>query len=151
MITPFINNKLSNQEMEEFLDHVGSCKSCMEELEFYYALLTAMKQLDEDKNLSNDFRLELSGKIKRAREKVVHVRHTYFRKKAILILFMLLLAFFLGIHYAEKSVEMADVTARDNFRSRMIFQNGKDEYLERLMQQYSKEQGNNEISFPYSE
>ena len=51
MIIRFINDDLSLEELELFLDHVNSCSECREELEVYYALITAMKQLDEDEIL----------------------------------------------------------------------------------------------------
>ncbi|HPU63531.1 MAG TPA: zf-HC2 domain-containing protein [Mobilitalea sp.] len=63
LITRFINDELEIVELEEFIKHIESCSECREELEVYYALLTAMKQLDEDKNLSQDFSQELQEKI----------------------------------------------------------------------------------------
>ena len=136
MITPFINNKLNIKEMEEFLDHVDSCNKCMEELEFYYALLTAMKQLDEDKNLSGDFRMELSVKIKKSRDKIMHVKYTYYRKITILILLMMLLAFLLGISYAKESgVNTPDVTKSD-FHLRKSFNEERFHELDGKLEEY---------------
>ena len=136
MITPFINNKLNIKEMEEFLDHVDSCNKCMEELEFYYALLTAMKQLDEDKNLSGDFRMELSVKIKKSRDKIMHVKYTYYRKITILILLMMLLAFLLGISYAKESgVNTPNVTKSD-FNLRKSFYDERFHELDGKLEEY---------------
>ena len=69
MIVSFVDNKLSIEELEEFLDHVNSCKTCREELEVYYTLLTAMKQLNEDRNLSDNFSLELKEKLGKSTRK----------------------------------------------------------------------------------
>ena len=55
LIKAFINDELNINEQEEFIQHIESCPNCREELEVYYAILTAMKQLDEDKNLSGDY------------------------------------------------------------------------------------------------
>ncbi|MFT4146880.1 MAG: zf-HC2 domain-containing protein [Mobilitalea sp.] len=105
MITPFINNKLSLEELEGFLEHVNSCKDCKEELEVYYALLTAMKQLDEDKNLSSDFVQELNVKLEKSQERIIHAKYTYYRKITVLIFTMILLAFLFSISYADISLQ----------------------------------------------
>lgn len=136
MITPFINNKLDIKDTEEFLEHVKSCPDCMEELEFYYTLLTGMKQLDEDKNLSNNFRLELSGAIKKAEEKIVHARYTYYRKISILILFMILLAFLFGISYAEESSEKS----LENKYTDGKFRAKRDDFIEIQVEEYLMQQ-----------
>ncbi|MDD3174799.1 MAG: hypothetical protein PHF63_14285 [Herbinix sp.] len=140
MIMPFINNKLNIKEMEEFLDHIGSCPNCKEELVFYYALLTAMKQLDEDKNVTNDFRLALDGKIKRAQEKIIRVKYTYYRKITVLILFMILLAFLLGFQYAEKSIENVNNVTESNFHIRKSFRDERYDFLEKQLQEYLNQQ-----------
>lgn len=141
MITPFINNKLNLKEMEEFIDHIGSCPICMEELEVYYALLTAMKQLDEDKNLSSDFGMKLSKKIERAQERIFHAKFTYYRKKAILILTIFLLVILFGFRYAYKSEEMHNNVTESTFRIRNTFREERNDYLEDLLQKYQREQG----------
>lgn len=140
MITPFIDNKLNIKEMEEFLDHVDSCSKCMEELEFNYALLTAMKQLDEDKNLSDDFRLELSGKMKRARDKILHVKYTYYRKISILIMIMMLIAFLLGISYTTEIRENKDYVKESDFHLRKSFDEDRFHELDSKLEEYLNQQ-----------
>ena len=46
-IMAFIENKLPDDELREFIKHVRSCKNCYEELDIYYTLIVGMKQLDE--------------------------------------------------------------------------------------------------------
>lgn len=129
LITPFINDDLNIRDLEEFVEHVHTCKECREELEVYYALLTAMKQLDEDKNLSDDFSLELSEQLDKAREKIVHVRFLYYRKKGILILIIAFLAFLFSVqHYFTKKVEENPVTDSD-FRLRISYRQERYEKL----------------------
>lgn len=55
-IMAFIENKLPDDELREFIKHVRSCKNCYEELDIYYTLIVGMKQLDESDNISNDFK-----------------------------------------------------------------------------------------------
>ncbi len=140
MITPFINNKLNLNETEEFLDHVGSCPDCREELEVYYALLTAMKQLDEDKNISSDFGRELNEKLERTRERIFHAKFTYYRKKVILVLTILVVAFFLSISYAGNKEEEKVVTESD-YHIRYRFPSQLNSVNEQLLQNYLREQG----------
>lgn len=62
-IMAFIDNKLSGEELYDFVKHVKNCKNCSEELEIYYTLLIGMKQLDNNENLSSDFKRELDQKL----------------------------------------------------------------------------------------
>lgn len=62
-IMAFIDNKLSDEELYDFVKHVKNCKNCSEELEIYYTLLVGMKQLDNNENLSADFKRDLEKKL----------------------------------------------------------------------------------------
>ena len=55
-IMAFIENKLPDDELREFIKHVRSCKNCYEELDIYYTLIVGMIQLDESDNISTDFK-----------------------------------------------------------------------------------------------
>lgn len=70
MILPFINDQLTLEQAEAFLCHMDSCADCREELEVYFALLTAMKQLDEDQELSDNYPEDLRRKIAGIREQI---------------------------------------------------------------------------------
>lgn len=62
-IVAFIEDKLEDSESLEFVRHIRSCENCAEELEIYYTLLVGMKQLDEDKELSTDFKTQMEEKL----------------------------------------------------------------------------------------
>ena len=47
MIMPYINDELTDKELETFLDHIYGCSACHEELEIYYTLYAGLAQLDE--------------------------------------------------------------------------------------------------------
>lgn len=145
MITPFIEDKLGNKDMEIFLDHVASCKDCREELGIYYALLTAMKQLDEDKDMTGDFEQELNEKLERAREKLLHERYTYYRKKVVLIFLMILMVFIFGISYSERKLDKEEQVTESDFRIRNEFRDHNDHEIELQLQNYLKEHGTDEI------
>jgi hypothetical protein len=140
LITPFINNNLNLKETEEFLKHIDSCQKCREELEFYFVLLTAMKQLDEDKNLSNDFHVEFIKKLERSREKILHAKYKYFRKKAILLLTIILLAFLVSFRYAYIAEEKENAITVSTFRLKMSFREDRDQYLEEQLKRYLNQQ-----------
>ena len=61
--------------------------------------LTAMKQLDEDKDLSDDYSQELNEKIKRAQERIIHLRYNYYRKKSVLIIIILIITVVFSIYH----------------------------------------------------
>jgi hypothetical protein len=141
LITPFINDELDIKVLEEFISHVRTCKECREELEVYYALLTAMKQLDEDKNLSDDFSLELSEKLERAQERVVHVKLAYYRKKGILVLVILFLAIFFSLEHYFLEKEKVNPVTESEFRLRMTFEEKRFEDIKKELDQRLKERG----------
>lgn len=140
MITPFIDNKLNMKETEAFLDHISTCNNCREELEFYYVLLTAMKQLDEDQNLSEDYRLELASKIEAAQERIIHVKFTYYRKKAFLLLSMLLVTLALSFGYAETIHEQVKTVTESDFSIRIPYRSERSAWIDKQLENYLKGQ-----------
>lgn len=133
LITGFINDELEIGELEEFINHVETCKDCREELEVYYALLTAMKQLDEDKNLSTDFSQELKEKIEHTQERIIHLRYNYYRKKGVLVTIIIILAIFFSIHHYFTPKEIENTVVDSRFRLRFSFMDERfDDYKEAL-------------------
>ena len=43
---PYIDNQLSETELEAFVQHVEQCTSCKEELEIYYTVSVGLRQLE---------------------------------------------------------------------------------------------------------
>lgn len=48
MVIPYINDELTIDELDEFLEHVTNCDNCMEELEIHYMVDVGLRKLDED-------------------------------------------------------------------------------------------------------
>ena len=88
-ITAFINDQLDMATLEEFIEHVNHCADCREELEVYYTLLTAMKLLDEDKELSNQFSQELDNKLRMSADRIRKMKNARIRKKFYLLILAL--------------------------------------------------------------
>ena len=51
-IMPYINDEMTDKEVQAFLEHIKSCKDCCEELEVHYTIYAGLAQLDSD---GNDF------------------------------------------------------------------------------------------------
>lgn len=47
-IYDYLNNRLSDQELKEFLNHVESCHECMEELRITHMVYSGVASLDSD-------------------------------------------------------------------------------------------------------
>lgn len=135
LITPFINDKLEMKELEEFINHVSTCKECREELEVYYALLTAMKQLDEDQNLSDDFSLELSEKLEREQEKIIHAKFLHYRKKGIMLVIILLLTTFFSLQHYFTQKDGIGRVSESHFQLRKSF---REDYYEGLKEELGR-------------
>ena len=132
-ITAFINDEMDIAELEEFIEHIQDCEECMDELDVYYALLTAMKQLDEDRNLSDDFSQELREKIDCSQERIIHLRYNYYRKKRrIDDDFVPLNGVFSFYHYFISTEEKNTVT-RSQFRLRTSFMEERFDKRERSL------------------
>lgn len=147
MITPFINNKLGIRDLEEFLGHVETCANCKEELEFYYTLLTAMKQLDEDKNLSVNYREEFEAKIRKSQDRILHMKYRHYRKVTILVLIILALTFVLGIRYAEERVYISSED-RTKFELNRMYRDERYEFARYKLKEYYSQQGIDRVPLP---
>lgn len=69
-IKPFIEGKLEDDQLEDFLDHVCGCKECYEELDIMFIVSEGLHGLKSDENASFDFTGMLAGKIEKSRRKL---------------------------------------------------------------------------------
>lgn len=46
LVMPYINDRISDEDLEEFLAHIKHCTSCKEELEIYFTVDVGIRQLD---------------------------------------------------------------------------------------------------------
>lgn len=96
-ITTFIDNRLEDGELMDFIHHINHCENCKEELEVYYTLIVGMKQLDNNEKLSNNFAKELEEKIdnhlQRIKNKKRFISQTKFISYGILTMLLLFGAF----------------------------------------------------------
>jgi len=107
LITAFINEQLNDdEELQAFLAHVEHCAECREELEVTYSLLTAMKQLDEDTDLSDDYIADLNQKIEGCYIERLKKKRSLARRRAVLVILIMLLLLLNGITVVEKREEV---------------------------------------------
>lgn len=102
IITSFINNKLNIREASEFLEHIKNCMKCQEELEVYYTLLTAMQQLDEDKDLSDNYSEELKHKIEYWENKIRRQKMQKLRRRFAFLFMIIGMGMIFGIEIGGK-------------------------------------------------
>ncbi len=101
LMTQFINDQLDAEDVQAFLDHVDSCPECREELEVNYSLMTAMKQLDEDTDLSENYIEELNQKIETCYLDELKRKRSCTRRRIVLGIVVFLLLFINGITVKE--------------------------------------------------
>ncbi len=121
LIVPFINDELNISQLEEFIHHIHSCPDCMEELEVHYVLLAGMKQLDEDKELSDNFHQDLMDLLRLSEDRIIHDKFLHIRKRIILIIVITLVAIVSSFRIGEFVVE--DVLNNDNKESDFLVDN----------------------------
>lgn len=143
LITPFINEQLTIKELEDFSYHVNHCDSCKEELEVYYTLLTGMKLLDEEKNINNNFHVDLELKLKRAEERIIKHKINFIRKKIGLVVMIILIGFLssMGIEeIAEQELITNEKKAQtNNYNLRTFFVENKNQYVSNIyFEKYQK-------------
>ena len=59
MISGFIEKKLTDEQLEDFLEHIETCQDCYDELEVYYMITIGLMQLDEDHTGTMDLKKNL--------------------------------------------------------------------------------------------
>ena len=63
-IMAFIEKKLPDDVIPDFVKHMRYCKNCREELEIYYTLIVGMHQVDNNQELSQNFAKDLAKRFK---------------------------------------------------------------------------------------
>ena len=82
-IEAYIDHTLSGRELEEFLEHVKSCRECYDELETYYIISVGMRYLEEENLESYNIPKMLQEDL-HTRERQVR-RRNIFRKTAVFL------------------------------------------------------------------
>jgi hypothetical protein len=110
-ITRYINNELSFKEKESFIAHLKTCDNCRDELEIYYIVMTSLKQMDENKDVTSDYKSSFEKKIRSSERELVKRRYERLRRRitfpAVLSIVMLLT----GLSVTDENEEAKDDAA----------------------------------------
>lgn len=95
LIVPFIENRLTDEKKEAFIQHVENCSECYDELEVYFIVFSGIRQLDGNhQDDISDFKGELKRYIQQQKETFNRRKARITRRKtaAILLITALLCA-----------------------------------------------------------
>lgn len=96
MVNRFVNGTLDEEEMERFIIHVKNCESCYEELEIYFTIKVALRQLDANVpssfNIKKMLKDELTASEQRIRRRRVLVMFQNFLKTVASFILLVTLA-----------------------------------------------------------
>ena len=73
-IMPFIEGKMPDSKRLEFAMHMKNCRTCHDELEIYYTLMTGMQLLQNTEASSGNFSKDLEAKLDRTFHKAKNRR-----------------------------------------------------------------------------
>lgn len=105
LISAFINGQLDTEETKDFIEHMEDCRECREEMEVYYSLMTAMKQLEEGTDLSDNYVADLNHKLEECYLEDLRRKRSCARRRMVLISLIFLLLFMNGTTVIEKRSE----------------------------------------------
>lgn len=72
LVTPYIRDELTGDELEAFLNHIDECPNCREELEIYFMVDVGLRKLDHDSG-TYDIAGDLEHKIEESYLNVSHM------------------------------------------------------------------------------
>lgn len=96
-IMAFIDKKLPEENVSDFVRHMRYCPNCAEELEIYYTLIVGMRQLDNDREMSQDFKKDLNDELDRLENRIKSAKRF---KMSSVVAALILLVVAGGIFYS---------------------------------------------------
>ena len=132
MISGFIEKKLTDEQLEDFLEHIETCQDCYDELEVYYMITIGLMQLDEDHTGTMDFKKNLKDFIGEQHRELYMRRRTAARRRGVkrtAIVLLVAAMLFCGhtLLFSEEEIHSLDdftsaaTLSRYTFRSRRMF------------------------------
>lgn len=89
LIQPYIDRRLPEGKMPQFLEHMETCKDCLDDLQVQYAICTAIDQLNRGEDFSDDYNTEvLQGLAKERARLLRHSRKMSFLRVVTFLLFL---------------------------------------------------------------
>lgn len=89
LIQPYIEHRLPEGKLPQFLEHMETCKDCLDDLQVQYAICTAIDQLNRGEDFSDDYNTEVLQGLARERAHLLrHGRKLRFLRVVTLLLFL---------------------------------------------------------------
>lgn len=95
-IMAFIDKKLPDDKVTDFVRHMKHCPNCKEELEIHYTLIVGMRQLDNNRELSTNFKNDLENELNKWDNKVKKVKR--FKISSFSIVFVSIVIFLFVVY-----------------------------------------------------
>ena len=99
-IMAFVDKKLDDDSTQNFVRHMKHCDNCAEELEIYYTLIVGMRQLDNNEELSHNFKKDLYDELTRIENKAKNAKR--FKISTFGIVFTAAVIGFFIWHFTKK-------------------------------------------------
>ncbi|MDO4522366.1 MAG: zf-HC2 domain-containing protein [Eubacteriales bacterium] len=112
-IMPYIERQLKPDEMEDFIEHIQTCKTCSEELEVYFTIYYALETLDQDDQGSFNIKEMLERDLKRGKAQIERRNMVTFVSRAFRIVTAVLAVLFL--------VSSAEAALRGGFEETTLY------------------------------
>lgn len=93
-IMAFIDKKLPDDKVSDFVKHMRYCRNCSEELEIYYTLIVGIRQVDNQEELSQNFKEELDNELGRLEHKVKQAKRFKISSFGVVFIAAVVLMFF---------------------------------------------------------
>lgn len=93
-IMAFIEKKLPDDKVTDFVRHMRYCPNCSEELEIYYTLIVGIRQVDNNEELSHNFKKDLDNELSRIDNKVKKAKRFKFSTFGVIFATAVALLFF---------------------------------------------------------
>lgn len=97
LIKPYIQGELKTALATEFAEHVGNCRSCKDDLEISYCVITATRQLNDEEEFSGNYILELNNLLLDTIKKAKRERTMIIRKRIGVVFELVLMGLLLGL------------------------------------------------------
>ena len=110
LITEYINDELSGERLERFLNHIYECDDCREELEIYYVIMKGMKQIDNDNVLNYNFHEAFEEELEQSRNLLVQSNTKFIMKLFLLEVLIIIVAILLTMDnsHIDKKESLVD-------------------------------------------
>ena len=100
LIQSYVQNRIPEEKLEEFISHVRNCPVCYDELETYFIINLATRYLDNDEKQSYNLKGRLEEDLKE-KEAMIRRKRKRNRVFSVLIFLMTVLVLLFTMHYLE--------------------------------------------------